>query len=471
VNGVTGGNATVGTISTSGLYTAPSSIPNPATVTITATSQVDQNASASANVVIAAFAVLYSFTGGADGGMPRASLIQANDGYLYGTSENGDSVDGAVFRVDMSGDLTVLHTFSGLQGSIGPWAPLVQANDGYFYGTTLAGGTGSCTSLTGGGCGTVFKIDASGNLTVLHTFSGGADGGVPSAAMIQATDGYLYGTTYAGGSSSPSCGTVFRIDTKGNLTTLYSFGSTQNDGCGPWAPLLQGADGYFYGTTFLGGGDYHSGTVFQMDSFGNMTVLYAFPGVPDGAGPVSALIQASDGNFYGTTRGGGNSACAPQHQPVGCGTIFEIDSSGDETTLYSFSGGADGALPEAALIQASDGNFYGTAQDGGNLTSCPLGFLVAGCGVIFELDSSSLDFLVLHSFSDSPDGAFPQAGLIQATDGNLYGTTEDGGIGSTLGPDWGAIFGLSGPSTPPGLQPRVKSAAKPTSKHRVMGLP
>ncbi|HUY13019.1 MAG TPA: choice-of-anchor tandem repeat GloVer-containing protein [Terriglobia bacterium] len=257
----------------------------------------------------------------------------------------------------------------------------------------------------------------------------GTNGNLPYASLVQGSDGSLYGTTNRGGANG--WGTVFKITPSGTLTTLYSFCSQSGctDGANPIAGLIQAADGNFYGTT-TGGGTSGScpggcGTVFKMTPNGTLTTLHSFDGT-EGQGPYAALVHATDGNFYGTTvAGGANNSCTGG----GCGTVFEITPSGTLTTLYSFcsrSGCSDGESPTAALIQASDGNFYGTTYGGGN-NSC-----TSGCGTVFKITPSGT-LTTLHSF-DGTDGDYPYAALVQATNGNFYGTTQAGGAndGSTV---------------------------------------
>src|SRR5271166_4880625 len=251
--------------------------------------------------------------------------------------------------------LTTLYSLDGADGAT-PYAAVVLATDGNLYGTTLQGGaSGNCS----GGCGTVFKTTPSGTLTTVYSFSG-PDGSNPYAGLIQATDGNFYGTTSAGGSTGcggTGCGAVFKITASGTLTTLHIFGGS--DGFFPVAGLVQTTDGNFYGTTVAGGAS-SSGTVFKITPSGTLTTLYSFcsqNNCADGAYPQDRLLQATDGNFYGTTyNGGSGSNC--------CGTVFRITPSGALTTLYSWTG-TDGAYPYAGLVQAKDGNFYGTTYAGG----------------------------------------------------------------------------------------------------------
>jgi uncharacterized repeat protein (TIGR03803 family) len=289
---------------------------------------------------------LYSFAGSDDGGYPVAGLVQGSDGNFYGpTSAGGGHNLGTVFKITPSGTLTTLYSFAGSDGEF-PFAGLVQGSDGNFYGTTEQGGANDQ--------GTVFKITPSGTLTTLYSFAG-SGGAFPYGGLVQGSDGNFYGTTSGGGANNE--GTVFKITPSGTLTTLYSFAGS-DDGGYPVAGLVQGSDGNFYGTTVVGGAN-SDGTVFKITPSGALTTLYTFAG-SDGAYPYGGLVQGSDGNFYGMNQYGG----AGQSCFSGCGTVFKITPSGTLTTLYSFRG-SDGANPLAGLVQGSDGNFYGTTYGGG----------------------------------------------------------------------------------------------------------
>jgi uncharacterized repeat protein (TIGR03803 family) len=285
-----------------------------------------------------------------------------------------------------------------------PTAALIQATDGNLYGTTFFGG--------GNGGGTVFKITPMGTLTRLHTFNNGRDGVFPYAGLVQGTNGDFFGTTETGGEAN-GLGTVFRIAASGRpLKTIYSFcvsgGADCGDGYDPIAGLVQGTNGDFYGTTVGGGaqGPNSYGTVFRIGPRGGQRTLHSFDIIENGQSPAAALVQATDGNFYGTTSGGGAHFY---------GTVFKITPGGSLTKLHSF-GGPDGENPNSALIQAADGNLYGTTTSGG-----------AGerYGTIFKISTSGI-VMTLHSL-DGSDGWAPNAALIQATDGNFYGTTSKGG--------------------------------------------
>ena len=287
------------------------------------------------------FTLLHSFAGGSsDGADPYHILIQASDGNFYGsTLAGGTSNGGTIYEITPSGTESVFYSFASM-----PWAGLIQGSDGNFYGTTASGGTS--------GRGTVFKLTPSGTETVLYSFPAGSS--EPYCGLIQGSDGNFYGTTGANGTSDD--GTVFKITPSGTETVLHAFAKTGTDGQIPYAGLIQGSDGNFYGTTYFGGAN-GFGTVFKVTPSGTETVLYSFAGGSDGEHPYAGVIQGSDGNFYGTTYQGGAS---------GYGTVFKLTPSGTETVLYSFAGGSsDGANPEAGLIQGSDGNFYGNTYQGG----------------------------------------------------------------------------------------------------------
>jgi uncharacterized repeat protein (TIGR03803 family) len=256
-------------------------------------------------------------------------------------------------------------------------------------------------------------------------YSFGRVGAFPKAGLVQATNGNLYGTTEQGGNDYRDYGTVFKITPSGKLTTLHSF-TDFTDGAYPLAALVQATNGNLYGTT-PGGGAYQAGTVFKITSSGKLTTLHSFDGT-DGAIPYAGLVQATNGNLYGTTSGGGG------YQE---GTVFKITSSGTLTTLHSFHGPPGGAIPNAGLVQATDGNFYGTTINGGTSTACG-----GGCGTVFKITPSGKLTTVWNfcSRNNCADGASAYTGLVQDTDGTLYGTTEQGGV-NTCG--CGTVYSLS----------------------------
>jgi uncharacterized repeat protein (TIGR03803 family) len=242
---------------------------------------------------------------------------------------------------------------------------------GNLYGTTTIGGDPSC------GCGLVFKLDKNAKETVLHAFSGKPDGWRPSGPLSRDELGNVYGVTGAGGSSD--AGTVFKLDPSGNETILYSFVGWVS-GLYPNGQLARDAKGNFYGVTEDGGvSPCFCGIVFKLDKAGIETVWHMFTGNSDGAYPYSGLTRDGAGNVYGSTYGGGGSSgCFGG----GCGTVFEVDVNGKETVMHGFTGGSDGGMPFGALILDKSGNLYGTALGGGD-GACVGGF--GGCGVVFKL--------------------------------------------------------------------------------------
>ena len=288
-----------------------------------------------------------------------------------------------------------------------PSAWLVQGSDGNFYSTTEYGGAS--------GDGTVFQVTTNGTLTTLVSFNG-TNGGYPCAGLVQGSDGNFYGTTPQGGLLGD--GTVFQMTPAGVLTTLVSFNGT--NGSYPYAGLVQGTNGNFYGTTASGGAS-GMGTVFEMTPAGVLTTLVSFNNT-DGAVPLGALVQSSDGNFYGTTFQGGNLNYGGIFGNSGAGTVFKMTPSGVLTTLVDFSGG-HGENPAGGLVQGTNGSFYGTTSIGGNL-SLNSGY---GFGTVFKMTpAGALTTLVWLNLAN---GYNPSAGLVQGSDGNLYGTTDGGGAG------------------------------------------
>lgn len=352
------------------------------------------------------FSLLRQFKSGPGGINPDAGLALDANGNLYGTTVNdGAFASGTVFEMSAAGKEKVLYNFTGTggDGAFPFYGTLARDASGNFYGTTNSGGIFSQYCLFG--CGTVFKVDASGKETVLCRFTGtGGDSYQPYGGVVLDPAGNLYGMTPFGGTSGS--GIVFKIDPSGKETVLYTFtGST--DGGLPFAGLVRDAKGNLYGTT-ANGGSFFGGTVFKVDpTTGAETVLYNFTNSTDGGGPESSLIRDAKGNLYGTTNGGGSAQY---------GTVFKLDPAGQETVLYSFTGGADGKFPYyGSLVRDSAGNLYGTTVGGG-----PLNF-----GVVFKVDPTGKE-TVLHSFSGR-DGKIPYGSLVRDKAGNLYGTTYQGG--------------------------------------------
>ena len=370
------------------------------------------------------FTTLASFNG-ADGEAP-VGLIQGFDGNFYGTTNLGGAYqEGTVFQVSPSGNLNSLHSFCSqlncTDGS-GPFgAALVQATNGNFFGTT--GGGGSSHD------GTLFEINAAGNFTLLYSFAGFPTDGTLPKPMVHARDGNYYGVTSQGGANcgNVGCGTFFRFIPGGIPTVLHSFCAPPQcpDGSFPMG-LVQAANGSFYGTTLESSDSSQScGTVFEITPAGELTTLHTFHH-SDGCTPGWPLIQGSDGTFYGTTSDGGNH---------GGGAVFRMNAQGTLTGFYSFCSEAncnDGFLPNGPLIQATDGNLYGTTSEGGGG--------IKAWGTIFQITPSG-KLTTLYDFCSQTacvDGGFPTGNLVQATDGNLYGTTYNGGAEGD-----GAIYRLS----------------------------
>jgi uncharacterized repeat protein (TIGR03803 family) len=447
-----------------------------------------------------------------NGAYPYGGLVQGADGNFYGTtSEGGAYNNGTMFRLASDGMLTILYSFDGTNGDF-PQAALVQGSDGNFYGTTSGGGVGY-NGTSSSGDGTVFcfllaptltppaiitqpigriipaggavtfsapaassapfsyfwrrngapiagaakssyttnnvqladsgsqfsclvsnalgsVISSNAPLTVLpvnasgpvYTFSG-YDGGVPYAGLVQGADGNFYGTTLYGGTSGK--GTVFKMTANGVLTTLASFNST--NGASPEAGLVQGADGSFYGTTDSGGAN-GDGTVFKMTANGALTTLASFNYSVNGAYPCAALVQGTDGNFYGTTSSGGtNGSIGPLNGSYG--TVFRITTNGALTTLVTFNS-TNGARPYAGLVQGADGNFYGTTEAGG----------ASGYGTVYSLTTNGT-LTTLVSFINYTNGSYPYGGLVEGADGNFYGTTSSGSTNGSFG--YGTVFKMT----------------------------
>ncbi|MBU6399913.1 MAG: putative Ig domain-containing protein, partial [Verrucomicrobia bacterium] len=393
------------------------------------------------------YQTLHSFTGtGGDGRVPLGGLLQGSDGALYGTTAGGGSYsDGTIFKLNKDGTgYTVLYSFGSVVGDgVEPYyGRLVQGSDGALYGTTMSGGSN--------GGGTVFKLTTLDGIsyteTVLHSFPFLESGAGPWGGLVLASDGALYGTTYMGGGGT--LGTVFKLNTDGTgFTVVFSFpyfytGPSAPDGAYPAASLVQGSDGALYGTTEGGGNSgYISGyipgygTVFNLSTADGINyteaVLHNFTGpTGDGKYPYASLMQGSDGAFYGTTTAGGSGA----YSTLTFGTVFRVNADGSGyRVLYNFLGNftagvGDGYSPVAGLVQGSDGALYGITDGGGS----------GNHGTVFKLNTDGTGYTVLHSFGTfTGDGEDPQAGLMRGSDGALYGTTSNGGASGN-----GVVFRL-----------------------------
>lgn len=345
--------------------------------------------------------VLHSFRS-PDGLNPVGGLVRRSDGTLWGTTQNGAAY-GTVFQIATDGRLSVIVSFDGANG-LYPLTGLLKASDGTLYGTTSEGGPGN-------GFGTVFKITPEGNFETIFTFAD-SNGHRPEGDLIFGSDGCIYGTTFYGGAGADGAsysngGTVFKISPQGIFRTLFSF--TGTNGYSPAGRLLEAKDGNLYGTTVFGG-DHDFGTVFKITPIGDIAVIWQFSG-EDGRNPATGLIQGEDGTLYGTTDRGGTSDL---------GTVFKITTNGILSSLASFNG-QNGEYPEGELAQDAEGKFYGTTLLGGE----------SGSGTIFEVTSEGT-LRTIISF-DGTNGLAPYAGLtLDVIDGNFYGTTASGGGSGTV---------------------------------------
>jgi len=383
--------------------------------------------------------VLHGFTGtGGDGANPVSGLVRDSNGNFYGVTLNGGVDDGAIFKLSLQKNgawkETTLHKFSGGSDGEFPLGRMVLDSEGNLYGTT-----GAFAAR-----GTVFRLAPSGELTTLYEFCSVAncdDGQSPNGGLVRDAEGNLYGTTALGGNSKfcgEGCGVVFEIPSSGEKeVVLYAFCSVENCADGGFLPgggqalpdetLILDAEGNLYGTTPLGGSGTFCedsrgcGILFKVSAAGKETVLYNFcsqANCADGSHPVAGLIQDADGNFYGTAANGG--------KHIDYGVVFELDTAGKETVLYSFPGRAsqqsacaspfvEGPCP-SSLVRDAAGNLYGTSLHGGTFSS----------GSVFRVTSTGRAS-TLYNFNDGANGGDPEGGLIFDPAGNLYGTTQNGG--------------------------------------------
>jgi uncharacterized repeat protein (TIGR03803 family) len=410
--------------------------------------------------------VLHSFGGQPDGGNPAAGLVRDASGNLYGTtSQGGTSNLGTVFKLEPTGTETVLYSFGGEPDGAVPLANLIRDAAGNLYGTTSQGGTANL--------GTVFKLDPAAKETVLYSFVGGpTDGADPVAGLIEGAAGSFYGTTFEGGTGPchrnphykiempPSCGTIFKLDTAGMETVIYSF-TGDPDGANPAASFVRDTSGNFYGTTSAGGNlciiipgpwpstpttGIYCGTIFKLDTTGTETVLHRFNGQPDGAVPLAGLVLDTAGNLYGTTSQGGAGGCTVSSGPLGgpknlgCGSVFKLDASGTETVLYSFSGTGLDWHPQAQLALDAAGNLYGTTTQGG-VTGNACG--IYGCGVVFELGADVVPPPASPPTFSPPSGNYTSTQSVTISDSTgdsaIYYTTDGSAPTTSSIPYIGAI--------------------------------
>lgn len=372
--------------------------------------------------------LIYSFAGNADGEYTDTELVMDSAGNLYGTSVQGGTFGGGtVFQVTPSGVHTVLYNFTGGADGGEPYKGVTLDAHGNLFGTAVTGGGGSCE----GGCGVVFMLanaGASWNFSVIHTFTGGADGSGPGSPVSLDKNGNVYGTTPTGGANG--MGVVYKLMSNANggwsLHVIHTFTGGADGGGGSAGRLLIDAGGNLYGVCTAGGVN-GFGTVYKMSSIQGqwqLTTLYAFKDQPDGALPYGGVVFDKLGNLYGTTYYAGVDDV---------GTVYKLthaNGTWTESVLYSFKGGTDGASPISSLVADAEGNFYGTTSDGGAAT--------CSCGVIFKMTrgtSGKWTESVVYRFPGKPNPGFAYNGMVSDSAGNFYGATVHGGSGND-----GAIY-------------------------------
>jgi uncharacterized repeat protein (TIGR03803 family) len=356
-------------------------------------------------------------SGSDDGGNPYAGLASGSDNVLYGSTVNGGAGGGGtVFQITTTGTFTPLYSFtSGTDGAHPYGGVFPNPDDGYIYGATETGGTG--------GQGTIFQLSTSGSIYTLCSFDGGANGGNPYSALVEGTDGNLYGTASTGGQDGD--GTLYSLTLSDSTVNFVHF-FIGSDGSNPRAAVLLADDNNFYGTTVTGGTSGGFGTVYEVHPGSALTSLYSFTGGADGANPYSALVEGTDGFLYGTCENGGNS---------GMGTVYQISKSGTINPLYSFTGGSDGGNPIAGVVFGADGNLYGSTTTGGD-----------GHGTLFSIATDGTGFNAYYTFTGGSDGSAPSGTLVSDTAaGIFFGTTQTGGSSA-----FGTVYSVvpdAGPDT------------------------
>jgi uncharacterized repeat protein (TIGR03803 family) len=369
------------------------------------------------------FKVVFSFDF-KNGSAPNGGLISDSEGNFYGTTQFGGPTynRGVVFKLNAKGEETVLYSFTGQSDGGIPIGRLISDSAGNLYGITSSGGNPTCS------CGTVFELKKDGKLKVLHAFKGGTDGsqnqGQAELGLVL-VNGDLYGSASFGGVSgcdgTLGCGVVFKVTLAGKETILHRF-TAQADGGFP-QDLIADQAGNVYGET---GGSYvagNGGTIFKISPAGKFSTLYTFPEGSEGTSPRWGLTLNSSGVFYGVTQfGGDTTTCALGS--AGCGVAFSVNAANKEKVLYTFGiKPANGEEPSGPMLDAN-GNFFGTTFYGGTDNStCSL-----GCGVVYEISSTG-KYSVLHRFTGANDGWDPSGGLAEDSAGNIYGVNMDGGSG------------------------------------------
>ncbi len=374
--------------------------------------------------------IVYNFRGTPDAAGPVSPLLADGAGNFYGTTDAGGTFGyGSIYELPASGGDRVLYSFTGGADGANPSGKMLSDGSGNFFGTASRGGNDSGNCAYFNGCGVVWQLLPSGSLRVLHTFTGGADGAEPLGGLVRGAAGVFYGTAVFGGTNSGDCapqtdepiggcGVAFQIERERTYSVLHTF-TGGSDGQFPNSSVARDAAGNLYGTISYGGGSTSAectslefkgcGVVYKIDPSEQESVLHVFSGSPDGAFAEAGLIPDPDGNVYGTTVRGGT---------ADYGSVYKVDASGNETVLYSFTGGNDGAMPLAGLIRDGLGNLYGTTTLGPN-PGHPCG---ATCGGVFRLTPRGKE-IVLYKFR----GYFQPYAEMIFHGGFLYGTTEEGG--------------------------------------------
>jgi uncharacterized repeat protein (TIGR03803 family) len=362
--------------------------------------------------------VIFSFNED-DGEYADTDLETDSAGNIYGSTVlGGDHGSGTVFQLSPTPTgwvQNVLYSFTGGTDGGEPYKGVSIDRQGNLYGTAVTGGSGACE----GGCGVVYKLTNSGGTwrqRVIHTFTGGDDGSGPGARVTVDQSGNLYGMTPTGGANG--LGTVYKLHPNGrswDFQVIHTFtgGSDGSSGSAGRMLLLQGR---LYGAATTGG-LYGAGVIFELTPTPvgewDFRTLYSFHGQPDGSFPYGALYRAASGKFYGSTYYGGRN---------GIGSVYELSprSTGEwgERVIYSFQNGTDGNSPISNLVSDTAGNLYGTTSEGG-----------LGSGTIFKLTPGANGWTesVVHSFSGPPDGGFSYNGMVVDAFGNFYGATVHGG--------------------------------------------
>ncbi|HUA15016.1 MAG TPA: choice-of-anchor tandem repeat GloVer-containing protein [Verrucomicrobiae bacterium] len=340
------------------------------------------------------YTVLHSFTGGVDGAYPH-QIIQGSDGNFYGTATwGGANGYGDIFEISPSGVFNVLYSFAGGADGCQPEGPVFRDTNGDIYGTTHECGDPKCR------CGVIFKLDTNNILTVLHTFTRATEteGVFPSNNLVS-VKGELYGVTESG--------VLYKITKTGHYTVVHEFNWLYPPGT--QSALIRDSAGNIYGDTYY--------SIYKLDTAGNFSVLYTFTdGVNDGADPAGRLILSSSGTITGASQ------YTPD--PNRCGLVFRLEADGTLKALHHFEPGTSGCAPATGLIDMN-GTIYGTTTEGGD-EACLTSYQPHSCGVLYQISKTGV-YTVVHSWNGA-DGASPQDELTKGNDGNVYGITKSGGI-------------------------------------------